>query len=123
MKERIVMQGVYPERIQLGDTEGRIVVEKTRWTGGRVQTMVTVEAGHNGRLGSYSLSANSDGPLGKYLAQRSAVETLVEVEDCAREIIAGFAELAAPSELCELTIKTFRNIAEVAAELNEIEAG
>lgn len=116
MKERVVMQGTYPERIQIRNYEGRIIVEKTRWNGGRISTMVTVEIP---RRGSYSLSANNDGKLGEWLAKRSAGETLCDLEDVIRFMKGDDWEKwydATPAELCEIAIKTFRNNAELRLE-------
>ena len=80
---RITMQGTYPERVLIDGREGKLTVERSRWSDGLTTTMLTAEISEGT---SYSIAASTESGLGQLLAGRSAVSLLVGLEDSLRAV-------------------------------------
>ena len=80
---RITMQGMYPERVLIDGREGKLIVERSRWSDGLTATMLTAEISGGT---SYSIAASTESGLGQLLAGRSAVSLLVGLEDSLRAV-------------------------------------
>ena len=80
---RITMQGTYPERVLIDGREGKLIVERSRWSDGLTTTMLTAEISEGT---SYSIAASTESELGQLLAGRSAVSLLVGLEDSLRAV-------------------------------------
>lgn len=97
----IKYQGVYPERMMICGREGRLVVERQRYSDGAVTHTLTVEV-----IGGpqYSLHCSSVGELGAQLARHTAAELLVDLEDALKEAAAIALD---PAGVCQTAIKIF----------------
>lgn len=81
MKSSHKEREIYPERVRFGFAPGVLEVERIRFPNGNVATELRARILDGAQ---YSVYAFGDSPLGIALAQHSAVELLIEMEDALR---------------------------------------
>lgn len=89
---------IYPERMNFNGAEGRLEIERIRFPGEHVSTEIRACINNGAQ---YAVYIRGDSPLGEYLADFSAPELLVDLEDAAREMLRATVD-PYPSDLIRL---------------------